>query len=197
MIQHSAACERNRGPILEVLQRLLRDATAVLEVSSGTGMHAVHMAAGLPHLSWQPSDLSAQALLSIQAWVELQPSPNLCTPVQLDVRAPVWPVATADAIFNANMIHIAPWAATEGLLLGAGRLLPTGGTLIMYGPYQIDGAHTSDSNARFDQSLRHRDPSWGIRDLERVMTLADSHGLDFSERVQMPANNQMVVFHRR
>ena len=196
MIQHSAACERNRDPILSVLKRVLAPATSVLEVASGTGMHAVHMAAGLPHVHWQPSDFSDHALLSIAAWSELQPSPNLKPAIQLDVRDTYWPVQDIDAIFNANMIHISPWSVTEGLLAGAGRTLPAQGHLVMYGPYRINGAHTAESNARFDDSLKMRDPSWGIRDLEKVVALAGTHGLEFIERVQMPANNQIVVFER-
>lgn len=196
MIQHSPACERNRDPILNVLQQVLADSTAVLEVSSGTGMHAVHMAAGLPHLTWQPSDISEHALLSIQAWSELQPATNLLPPVQLDVRDSEWPAEGIDAIFNANMIHISPWETSQGLMAGAGRLLPTGGRLVMYGPYRVDGEHTSVSNARFDASLRARDPSWGVRDLSEVKALALSHGLRFQSQVQMPANNLMVVYQR-
>lgn len=196
MIQHSPACERNRGPILEVLQQLLAQSTAVLEVSSGTGMHAVHMAAGLPHLSWQPSDVSAQALQSIAAWAALQPTENLRPGIALDACAAEWRAGSIDAIFNANMTHIAPWAATEGLLAGAGRLLPPDGILVMYGPYRIDGAHTAPSNAQFDHSLQARDPSWGIRDLDRVVALAAEHGLTHTQRIQMPANNQIVVYRR-
>jgi hypothetical protein len=196
VIQHSPACERNRDPILEALQRLLAQSTAVLEISSGTGMHAVHMAAGLPHLSWQPSDVSPQALQSIAAWAALQPADNLRPGIALDVCAASWPANHIDAIFNANMIHIAPWAATEGLLAGAGRLLPVDGTLIMYGPFRIDGAHTAPSNAQFDRSLRSQDPAWGIRDLERVVALAEEHGLTHTQRIQMPANNQIVVYRR-
>jgi len=196
MIQHSAACERNKGPILEILQRVFSDSSRVLEIASGTGMHAVHMAQSLPHLVWQPTDTSTAAIDSIRAWCELQPSANLQAPIELDVRSEAWPVTAVDAIFNANMIHISPWATTEGLLAGASRVLPEGGLLAMYGPYKINGAHTAPSNAQFDQSLRARDPSWGVRNLEEVMTLAISHDLHFIERVQMPANNQVVVFRR-
>ncbi len=197
MIRHSPACERNQGPILEVLGPLLARSTHVLEIAAGTGMHAVHMAPALPHLRWQPSDVSTRSLQSIRAWQALQPAENLAAPVALDVREADWPVEDIDAIFNANMIHISPWSVTEGLMSGAGRLLSAGGLLVMYGPYKLDGAHTAESNARFDQSLRAQDPSWGVRDLVAVMVLADSHGLDFEQRVQMPANNQIVVFRRR
>jgi len=197
VIQHSAACERNRDPILTVLTRVLAQSTQVLEVSAGTGMHAVHMAQGLPHLTWLPTDADDHALLSIRAWAELQPSDNLLPAVRLDVHETDWPVPAVDTIFNANMIHIAPWTATEGLIAGAGRLLPAGGLLVMYGPYRIDGTHTAESNARFDQSLRARNPDWGLRDLEMVIALAAEHGLDLEERVSMPANNQIIIYRKR
>ncbi len=197
MIQHSAACERNQAPILDILKTLFIDSSSVLEVSSGTGMHAVHMAAGLPHLQWQPSDISPHALLSIDAWRALQPAANLKAAVQLDVRSQEWDVDDFDAIFNANMIHIAPWEVTQGLLAGAGRLLPSGGLLVMYGPYKINGTHTAPSNARFDLSLQQRDPSWGVRDLAAVVELAAKNELDQVQLIAMPANNQMVVYRRR
>jgi hypothetical protein len=197
MIQHSPACERNKEPILQVLQRVLDRSTSVLEIAAGTGMHAVFMAAGLPHLVWQPTDMNPQALLSIQAWLELQPSDNLRPPMLLDTRSTDWPAGEFDAIFNANMIHIAPWTATQGLLAGAGRILPAGGLLVGYGPYKLGGAHTAPSNERFDQSLQARDPQWGVRDLEKVAAQAEQHGLVLEEQVDMPANNQMVVFRRR
>jgi hypothetical protein len=196
MIQHSPACERNRDPILQVLQRVLSKSTAVLEISSGTGMHAVHMANSLPQLSWQPTDISDSALLSIEAWRQLHPSPGLRSPVRLDVRTEDWEVGPIDAIFCANMIHIAPWAAAEGLLAGAGRLLPSEGRLVIYGPFQIAGGHTATSNARFDASLRSRDPSWGIRELESVCSEANRHQLALIESVQMPANNLILVLER-
>lgn len=196
MIQHSPACERNRDPILQVLQRVLSKSTAVLEISSGTGMHAVHMATSLPQLSWQPTDISDSALLSIEAWRQLHPSPGLRSPVRLDVRTEDWEVDPIDAIFCANMIHIAPWAAAVGLLAGAGRHLPSGGRLVLYGPFQIAGGHTAASNARFDASLRSRDPSWGIRELESVCSEANRHQLALIESVQMPANNLILVLER-
>jgi len=192
----SAACERNRGPILEVLREQLPDEGLVLEVASGTGMHAIWFAHHLPGLRWQPTDLDEAALASVEAWREAEPAENLLPPVRLDVLAPTWPVERAAAIFNANMIHISPWPATLGLLDGASRLLSPGAPLILYGPYRIGGEHTAESNARFARSLRDRDPRWGIRDLEAVTEAAEERGFSRRHVVSMPANNQCVVFRR-
>lgn len=192
----SAACERNRDPILEVLREELPERGTVLEVASGTGMHAVYFAARLPHVTWQPSDADDAALESVAAWREAEPSENLLPPVRLDVLAPQWPVDAADAIFNANMIHISPWPCTQGLLEGAARLLPAGGPLILYGPYRVGGEHTAPSNARFDASLRARDPRWGVRDLDVVAQVAAEAGFTHERVVPMPANNMIVVFRR-
>ncbi|HJL18151.1 MAG TPA: DUF938 domain-containing protein [Sandaracinaceae bacterium LLY-WYZ-13_1] len=197
----SAACERNRGPILEVLRAVLPDHGRVLEIAAGTGMHAVHFAARLPALDWQPTDADEAALASIAAWREAglrerPTSENLRPPLRLDVTAAEWPVDVADALFNANMIHISPWACTVGLFTGAARVLRAGAPMVLYGPYKLDGRHTAPSNARFDASLRARDPRWGVRDLDEVRRLAAEHGFAFERRVEMPANNQTVVFRR-
>lgn len=192
----SAACERNREPILEVLRSILPDRGLVLEIASGTGMHAAWFAPRLPHLEWQPSDADEEALASIEAWRRAEPSENLRPPVRLDVTLDVWPLREADAIFNANMIHISPFRCTLGLLRGAARLLNAGAPLVLYGPYKIGGAHTAPSNERFDASLRERDPSWGVRDLEAVREVAADHGFGFEDLVAMPANNHCVVFRK-
>jgi SAM-dependent methyltransferase len=190
------AAERNRGPILEVLRRVLPPRGTVLEVASGAGQHVTHFAAALPDLVWQPSDRDPENFDSIAAWVEHTGVANVLPPLVLDVTAEPWPVATVDAIFNANMIHIAPWRACAGLLRGAGQHLAAGGVLVTYGPYRVGGAHTAPSNAAFDADLRARDPSWGVRDLEAVVELAASRGLTLAERVAMPANNLTLVFRR-
>ncbi|HEY4547747.1 MAG TPA: DUF938 domain-containing protein [Pedomonas sp.] len=194
--QFSPAAERNREPILQVLRRHLPAAGLVLEIASGTGQHVAHFAASLPELEWQPSDLSTDLHPSIRAWVEDAGLANVRTPLQLDVTADAWPVEQAEAIVCINMIHISPWAATEGLLRGAARLLPQGGVLYLYGPYKRGGQHTAPSNADFDASLKARNPEWGVRNLEDVESLAGTHGFEPVKVVEMPANNLSVVFRR-
>jgi SAM-dependent methyltransferase len=193
----SPAVARNRDPILAVLRRHLPVQGTVLEIAAGTGEHAAYFAPRFPHLVWQPSDVDAEALASIEAHRAAADAPNLRAPIELDVTAPAWPVAHADAVVSINMIHIAPWAAAEGLFAGADRLLATGLVLYLYGPFKENGAHTAPSNAAFDASLRARDPQWGVRDLADVRALAERHDFDFVERVAMPANNLSVVFRRR
>jgi len=187
------AAARNRAPILEVLRRELPESGLVLEIASGSGEHALCFAAALPALSWQPSDRSEDALRSIAAWRATGSVRNLMAPVALDVVAPAWPVARADAIVCINMIHIAPWRAAEALVAGAARLLPAGAPLILYGPF-LESGRTAPSNEAFDKSLRARDPAWGVRDLDDVAALAARHGLALAARVAMPANNLTIVF---
>jgi SAM-dependent methyltransferase len=196
-VQTSPAVARNRDPILAVLRRVLPDRGMVLEVASGTGEHAVHFAAGLPHLMWQPTDRDTDALRSISAYRTLVRLPNLLPALALDASARPWPVTEAAAIVAINMIHIAPWSAAEGLMAGAGRVLAPGSLLYLYGPFKEEGRHTAPSNAAFDASLRSRDRAWGVRDVGEVVDLANSNGLDLIERVAMPANNLSLVFRRR
>jgi len=191
------AAERNKGPILEVLRQELTEPGVVVEVASGSGQHAVHFAANLPHLRWQPSDIDDGNLASIEAWRRDAALDNLHAAIRLDVTDTPWPVGGAVAAYNANMIHISPWRCTEGLLRGASELLAIGGKLLVYGPFRIGGAHTAPSNAEFDESLRRRDPAWGVRDLEAVVELAEAADLRHSRTVAMPANNQLVCFQRR
>jgi SAM-dependent methyltransferase len=192
----SPSVARNRDPILSVLRRVLPPAGQVLEIASGTGEHAVHFAAALPHLTWQPTDRDEQALKSIAAHRTAADLPNLLAPLVLDAAAPDWPVEQADAIVAINMVHTSPWRATQGLMAGAGRILPPGGVLFLYGAYKENGAHTASSNEAFDLDLRRRNPDWGVRDLESVVDLAREYGLDLVERAQMPANNLGLVFRR-
>jgi SAM-dependent methyltransferase len=194
--QTSPSAARNREPILTVLQQVLPSQATVLEVASGAGEHAVHLSAALPDLTWQPTDRSPEALTSIAAHRARAGLPNLLPPLELDVRAPVWPLARADAVVSINMIHIAPWTAAEGLMAGAGRVLPPGGVLYLYGPFKEQGRHTAPSNAAFDASLREHDPEWGVRDAGEVADLARKNGLDLVAQVAMPANNLSVVFRR-
>ena len=195
MKQRAPATERNREPIRAVLARALPAAGTVLEVASGSGQHAVHLAAAFPNLAWQPSDPDATALASIAGWRDEAGLPNLRAPLALDASSPAWPITAADAVLCINMIHISPWAATVGLLAGAARILPPGGLLYLYGPYVIDGV-TAPSNAEFDRSLQSRDPSWGVRELRDVEAAAARAGFALADTIGMPANNHSVLFRR-
>jgi hypothetical protein len=193
----SPSTARNRDPILEALKPRLPHRGLVLEIAAGAGEHAVHNAAALPGLEWQPTDPDPEALASIAAWRAHASLPNLLPPLRLDASDPdAWPVERADAVVNINMIHISPWAATLGLMAGAGRLLPTGGGLFLYGPYIEAGVQTAPSNLAFDLSLKSRDSAWGIRHLEAVAAAAAGHGLALAERIAMPANNLILVFRK-
>jgi len=188
------AAGRNREPIAAVLREALPASGMVLEVASGTGEHAAFFAALFPRLLWQPSDPDPDALASIRAWREEAGRANLLEPVWLDASAESWPVAAADAILCVNMVHISPWEATVGLMRGAGRLLPPGAPLILYGPYRRAGVPTAPSNEAFDASLRARDPQWGLRALEAVEAQAERNGLRLERVIEMPANNVTAVF---
>ena len=191
------AAARNREPILLVLRGRLPRPALVLEIASGTGEHAVWFSRAISELTWQPTDNDPEALRSIAAWRDKNGSPNLLPPMHLDAASDTWPVAHVDAVVAINMIHIAPWSATKGLIAGAKRILTQGGILFLYGPFREAGVHTADSNAAFDAGLRARDPSWGIRDLDEITELASQHGFMEPERIAMPANNLSVVFRRR
>lgn len=191
----SPAALRNRAPILAVLQKHLPPQTAhLLEIASGTGEHAVFFAQALPRLVWQPSDPDAANRASIAAYRDESGLANLKAPVELDTTAATWPVAACDAIFCANMVHIAPWDATLGLLAGARRILPRGGVLFLYGPYIEDDVPTVESNLAFDADLRARNPAWGLRRLAEIAAAAA--GFDAPQRLAMPANNLCLVFVR-
>jgi len=191
------AAARNREPILRVLRDCLPRSAFVLEIASGTGEHAVWFSSALPELTWQPTDHDDDALSSITAWRDSSGTPNLLPPLWLDAAADNWPVAQADAVVAINMVHIAPWDVTQGLIAGAARVLSQGGLLFLYGPFREGDVHTSAGNAAFDADLRARDPSWGIRDIEEINALASQHGFTAAERIAMPANNLSVVFRRR
>lgn len=189
------APERNKGPILEVLQRVLPARGTVLEIASGTGQHIVHFAQALPAITWLPSDPEPDHRASIVARTVAAGLTNIAPPLALDVRQRPWPVQ-ADAIVCINMLHIATWEAGQALLSGAGRLLPANGVLYLYGPYRREGRDTAPSNADFDADLRRRNPEWGVRNLEDVQQYAAGAGLALQEVVPMPANNFSVVFRR-
>ena len=194
----SPSTARNREPIRDVLKTCLPPKGQVLEIAAGAGEHAVFFAQAFPGLAWRPTDPDPDALASIAAWRAQAGLPNLLEPLRLDAADPAgWPVAHADAVVNINMIHISPWAASEGLMAGAGRVLPAGGLLFVYGPYIEPGVETAPSNLAFDASLKARNPAWGLRNLEAVTALAAGHGLDLARRVAMPANNLSLVFRRR
>ncbi len=195
-LPQSPAAERNAEPILAQLRRLLPASGRVLEIASGTGQHAVHFASALNGVEWQPSDTDTAALQAIRVRVDRAALPNLQQPMALDVQAREWPVAHADAIVSVNLLHVSPWSATEGLLAGAGRCLPAGGILVVYGPFRFAGEHIAESNARFDADLRSRDPSWGIRDVADVAATACEHDLDHEDTIALPANNHLIVFRR-
>lgn len=195
--RYSPAAERNQAPILAELQRVLPERGLLLEIASGTGQHAAHCSAGLPGWQWLPTDVEASALPSIAAWCEgLR---NVLAPIRLDVRLPAWAGVRAqvDAIYCANMIHIAPWACCVGLLEGAARHLSAAGLLVTYGPYLENEVPTAPGNLAFDADLRARDPEWGLRRREDVEREAARVGLVLRERVAMPANNLLLVWGRR
>ncbi len=193
----SPSSARNREPLLAVLSRWLPPAGTVLEVASGLGEHAAWFAEALPGLTWQPTDASPEARSIIAARVGAAGLANLRPPLALDASAPeTWPAERADAVVCINMIHIAPWAATRGLMAGAARVLAEGGVLCLYGPYLEAGVATAPGNLAFDADLRRRDPAWGLRDLDAVRAEAAANGLTFEERVAMPANNLSLLFRR-
>lgn len=194
--RHAPATQRNRAPILSVLQAVLPPAGVVLELASGTGEHAAFFAQHLPALSWQPSDPSLEARESIAAWRAGARLPNLLPPMPIDASRADWPIAHADAIVCINMIHISPWTATEGLMRGGGRLLPAGAPLVLYGPFRREGRPLEPSNAAFDADLRLRNPDWGLRSLEDVIACAGACGLEPERIVEMPANNLSVVLRK-
>ncbi len=193
--RYAPSAARNRDPILQAMRGHLPPSGLLLEIASGTGEHAVHFARALgPGITVQPSDPDAVSRASIDAWVRHAELSNLRAAVALDAASTEWPIAHANAVICINMIHISPWAATCGLMAGAGRILCRDGVLILYGPYRRDGAHTAPSNAEFDADLRARNPHWGVRDLVAVAELAASHGFDAPLIEDMPANNLTLIF---
>ena len=193
----SPAAARNREPIAAVLTEWLPRHGLVLEVASGSGEHAVHFAQCFAGLEWQPTDPDPLAINSIEAWRADSGLANLREPVVLDASAGTWPVDRADAVLNINMVHISPWQAALGLLDGAAQVLPAGGRLILYGPWQVDGLETAPSNLAFDADLKRRNPAWGLRKVELFAQEAKKRGLRLEGQREMPANNRMLLFIRR
>lgn len=191
----SQACENNKLPILEILQRHLEDAGSVLEIAGGTGQHAVFFAEALPHLIWQSTDVP-HALDNLTQRIAESELPNLPEPAPLDVNAPEWGVEVTEAVFSANCLHIIAASSVENFFAGVGRVLQPGGKLFVYGPFRYGGEFTSESNANFDGWLKARDPGSGIRDFEWVNGLAATEGLTLLEDNAMPANNQLLLWQR-
>jgi SAM-dependent methyltransferase len=190
------AAERNKAVILEALRSVLPRKGLVLEIASGTGQHVAHFAPALPGLRWQPSEPDVAMHDSIRAHIAGSGATGIAEPVALDTESEHWPIDRADAVLCSNMIHIAPWSATEGLMRGASEVLAAGAPLVLYGPFQRGGQHTAPSNEAFDASLRSRNPAWGVRDLDAVTALAETYGFEFSRAIEMPANNLLVIFIR-
>jgi cyclopropane fatty-acyl-phospholipid synthase-like methyltransferase len=190
------ACERNRDPILAVLRGHFADRTHVLEIGSGTGQHAVHFAAAMPFVVWQTSDVAAN-LPGIRAWLAEAKLANMPAPIELDVNEGKWPATQYDAIFSANTLHIMSWAEVEKLFGAIDGITTPDAKLAIYGPFNVDGAFTSASNAAFDESLKARAPHMGIRDIEAVDALARKAGFAMIDDVAMPANNRTLVWQRQ
>lgn len=188
----SESCERNREPILTILREVFAQPARILEIGSGTGQHAVHFGAALPHVIWQTSDLSANHA-GIRVWLDDAALPNVLPPLALDVNGP-WPDKLFDGVFTANTLHIVSWDEGRKLIAGAGKVLRPGGRLMIYGPFNYRGAYTSDSNARFDEWLKSRAVHSGIRDFEAVAKCAGINGLALENDHAMPANNRLLVF---
>ena len=192
---HAPAAERNKAPILDVLRRVLPRSGRVLEIASGSGQHVIHFASALPEITFLPSDPSGEARASIAEWLAETKPPNVEAPRAIDVTAPGWE-EPVDAMLCINMIHIAPWAAATALFRGASKCLPPGGRVILYGPYRIHGEFHAESNRAFDESLRSRNPAWGVRDVDDIDRVAGEAGLSRIEMVMMPANNHVLVYER-
>lgn len=191
----SPACERNKRPILERLQVWLAEVCSVVEIGSGTGQHALYFAEQLPWLRWQPTDTGEYFRMLARQLEQARPA-NLCAPLELDVRSPVWPVRSADAVFTANTLHYMSKGANEALVAGCAELLPPGGLLLVYGPFRYGGAFTAPSNARFDEWLKASDLQRGVRDFEWLEAVAAAQGLHLRDDVAMPANNQLLIWQR-
>jgi Protein of unknown function (DUF938) len=192
----SPSAGRNKGFIANILKRVLPETGVMLEVSSGTGEHAVHFARTMPYLIWQPTECDAACLQSIRAWLAAEALGNVNAPLYLDVHDKVWPIANASAAVCINMIHIAPASAAAALFRGAAAILDPGAALVLYGPFQRQYRHTSPSNEAFDRALRTQNPEWGVRNLEDCAQTAGREGFALEEVCQMPANNLTAIFRR-
>lgn len=190
--KHAPATLRNREAIAGVLMDALSPQGLVLEIASGSGEHVAYFASAMPGHDWQPSDPDGSALASIASWCA--GLHNVRAPLAIDAALPDWPIDAADAVLCINMVHISPWAATLGLMAGSAQILRSDGPLVLYGPFRRQGVATAPSNEAFDQSLRARDPQWGLRYVESVTEAAQAAGLAFDQLIAMPANNLMLVY---
>lgn len=194
-----AAADRNKDAILEALRGVLPDTGAVLEIASGRGQHVFHFSAALPGLSWQPSEADPDLVNLLTADIAAAARSNLRPPLLLDVCAAEWTSwvrGPVDAIISANLIHIAPWQACEGLFRGAAELVGPDGLVFFYGPFIVDGAYTSPGNEAFDRSLRGQNPDWGLRSLDEMRELARKFEFDLAGTIDVPVHNLAVVFRR-
>jgi len=194
--QYAPATLRNRDLILGILRDVLPTKGVILEIASGSGEHVVHFARSFPDLVFQPSDREPKSLESVAAWVEATRVANVLAPTVLDVSQSAWPIASADGIICINMVHISPWEATLGLVKGAAAILPSTAPFYLYGPYKREGFATAPTNQAFDRSLRDRNATWGLRDLDAVAAAAQSVGFSVPTITEMPVNNLSVVFRR-
>ncbi|CAG5133657.1 unnamed protein product [Candidula unifasciata] len=202
----ASAAERNKQPILEVLQHYIPPAGGtrqILEIASGTGQHIAHFAPHFPHVTWQPSDIDPVYIKSISAFITGKHLKNVLQPMVIDITKPIQKWANQnmkpesyDLILNSNMVHISPWETSLGLFKTAGYLLKPHGVLFMYGPFRIDGVLTPESNVHFDASLRSQNPTWGVRDICDLKQLAKQNDLVYEKMVDMPANNKCVIFRK-
>lgn len=193
---HFPATLRNRAAITKVLKHYLPRSGTILEIGSGSGEHIIFFGKQFPHLKWQPSDIDVRNTESIDAWIdtEMGNAKNVLRPLIIDISNLIPRVENTYTIICINVVHISPWKVTEGLMRNAGTLLPNGGILYLYGPYKIDGKHTAQSNKLFDTSLKLQNKSWGVRNLEDICDEATNNDLVFIERVEMPSNNQSLIF---
>ncbi|AKJ94406.1 methylase [Thioalkalivibrio versutus] len=192
---YAPAADQNRAPILAQLREQFLAHGRVLEIGAGTGQHAAHFAAALPHLDWYPSDV-AENLPGVEAWRRDAALPNLRPPLKLDVLRDAWPEGPFEYVYSANTVHIMHWPAVEALFAGVARVLAPGGLFALYGPFAHDGSHTAESNARFDQMLRAQDPGMGVRDRADLDALATAAGLESAAVIDLPANNQILLWRR-
>jgi SAM-dependent methyltransferase len=191
--RHAPAADRNREPILAALQRILPDAASVLEIGSGTGQHAAFFTSRAEWI-WQPTDADPAAVASIAAYGFESQKAGFLPPIELDVRRDPWPAGPFDAVFSANVIHIAPWPVCLAIIDGASGVLVNGGALVLYGPFRVSGEFTAESNAAFDARLRSEDPAWGVRDVSDITAAAREKGFGEPEVIPMPANNHVLAF---
>lgn len=191
----SESCEQNRQPIFSVISPLLKDCQRLLEIGSGTGQHAVYFSRDLPHLNWQTSDVGENHAGIVQ-WISESGLTNILPPLTLDTRHDSWPQQNYDAVFSANTCHIMHWPDVEAFIAGVGKVLQSGGRFMLYGPFNYNGSYTSDSNQRFDQWLKDRDPDSGIRDFEALDQLCKTAGLFLVEDFEMPVNNRLLYWQK-